>query len=111
MARNRKPEYILKLLRTVAPNGYKFDVANYLHNPNYDHDYPSFRKVIADDGERITYRSVFYIKHYDGTGHYEAQVYSAPKEEANGWIVVRDLATTRLEEAPRFNLNKLLSFC
>ena len=111
MARNRKPEYIKKLLGIVSTNGYNFDVANYLYNPNYDHDYPSFLKVIAEDDERITYRSVLYVKYHNGAGHYEAQVFSVPKKEVGGWSVIRDMVTERLEDASRFNLNKLLSFC
>ena len=111
MARNRKPEYIKKLLGTVAPNGYKFDVANYLYNPNFEHDYPSFKKVLSEDDERITFRSVLYVKYHNGEGHYEAQVFSVPKNEVGGWSVIRDLVTTRLEESSRFSLNKLLSFC
>ena len=111
MARNRKPEYIKKLLGIVSTNGYNFDVANYLYNPNYEHDYPSFKKVVAEDDERITYRSVLYVKYHNGAGHYEAQVFSVPKKEVGGWSVIRDMVTERLEDASRFNLNKLLSFC
>lgn len=111
MTRNRKPEYIKKLLGIVTQNGYRFDVANYLHNPNYEHDYPSFKKVIAEDENRVTYRSVLYVRHYNGGGRYVAQVFSVPKEEVGGWSVIRDLVTTRLEDAPRFSLNKLVSFC
>lgn len=33
-------DYISKLIKTVAPNGYKFDVANYLYNPACDCEYP-----------------------------------------------------------------------
>ena len=34
MARNLKPEYINKIRKLEVPNGYKFDIANYLYNPS-----------------------------------------------------------------------------
>ena len=111
MSRNRKPEYIKKLLGIVTPNGYKFDASNYLYNPNYEHEYPSFKKVIKEDDERVTYRCVHYVRHYSGYGSYEEKVFSVPKKELGGWSVIHDMVTTHLEDAPRFNLTKLLSFC
>lgn len=111
MARNRKPEYIKKLLGVNAPNGYKFDAANYLYNPNYEHEYPSFKKVIAEDDEKVTYRSIHFVRHHSGSGSYEAQVFSVPKKERGGWSVIHDVVTTHLEDAPRFSLAKMLSFC
>lgn len=111
MARNRKPEYIKKLLGVNAPNGYKFDAFNYLYNPNTDFDYPSFRKAISKDAEKTTYRSVHYIKYWDGTGHYVEEVFTVPKKEENGWHICGDFVQNHLEDASRFNLTKLLSFC
>ena len=44
MARNRTPEYINRIRAIEAPNGFKFDIANYLYNPDLTHEYPSFIK-------------------------------------------------------------------
>ena len=68
MARNLKKDYIKKILSMEAPNGYKFDIANYLYNPAYGNDYPAFQKVIAETEDTETIRRVYYMKHYDGTG-------------------------------------------
>lgn len=109
MARNRKPEYIKKLINTQAPNGYKFDVANYLYNPSCDNDYPSFTKVLSEDEETQTVRRVYYFKYRDGSGEYKEAVYNIPKAE--GWAVVKNRTEKVLESSDRFNLKKLLSFC
>ena len=37
MSRNVKPEYLRKLL-AIDRNGYKFDLANYLHNPEFGYE-------------------------------------------------------------------------
>ena len=42
MSRNLKPEYINKIRAIEAPNGYKFDIANYLYNPSFDKSYVNF---------------------------------------------------------------------
>lgn len=39
MSRNRTPAYINRFRKMEAPNGYKFDIANYLYNPAYGYDY------------------------------------------------------------------------
>lgn len=109
MARNVKPEYIRRLLATVAPNGYKFDVANYLHNPSFAHEYPSFVKLLAESDERKTFRRVYYFKHYDGNGEYCAETYSLDKR-GEGWQIARDVKTEILEPSNRFNLKRLLTY-
>lgn len=110
MSRNLKPAYIKKLIHTEAPNGYKFDVANYLYNPSYGYDYPAFKKKIAEDEETETYRRIYYFKYYNGTGEYLAETYSM-KKNGGEWQVVKGRTEEKLEQANRFNLNKLLSFC
>lgn len=109
MARNRKPEYIKKLINTQAPNGYEFDLANYLYNPSYDNDYPSFIKVLSEDENSQTVSRIYYFKYWDGSGEYKQEVYSRPKTE--GWAVVKNRTEKVLEASSRFNLNKLLTFC
>lgn len=107
MSRNMKREYISKLLKTEAPNGYKFDAASYLYNPSYDCDYPSFSKVIAEDEHTQTVRRVYYFKHYNGTGEYIAETFNRPKEP--GWAIVHQRDEKILASDTRFNLKKLLS--
>ena len=89
MSRNLKPEYINKIRSVEAPNGYKFDIANYLYNPSYDNDYPSFVKMISETEDTQTFRRVYYFKYYNGTGEY----------------------TKVLEASNRYNVKKLLTFC
>ena len=110
MARNRKPEYINKLRKIEAPNGFKFDIANYLYNPDLTHDYPNFIKVIAEDEETEKIKSVYYMKYYDGTGAYIAQTYHRKKNGSN-WQVVTHVTNTLLEASNRFSISKLLTFC
>lgn len=110
MKRNLKKDYIIKLVKTEAPNGYKFDIANYLHNPSYSHDYPAFIKVIDEDEETQTIRRVYYFKYYNGTGEYREETYTL-KKNGETWQLVRTQAEKMLEESARFNLKKLLTFC
>ena len=84
MAKNLKPDYIKKMLKMEAPNGYKFDVANYLYNPAYGNEYPAFHKVIAETETTQTIRRVYYIKHYDGTGEYKAETFTRKRTATPG---------------------------
>ncbi len=110
MARNRKPEYIKKLVNTAAPNGYKFDLANYLYNPSFDYEYPSFTKKITEDGDTESYRRIYFFKYYDGTGEYIAKECSR-KKNGETWQVVKTERSNVLEKSNRFSLKKLLSLC
>lgn len=110
MSRNTNREYLLKLLKTETPNGYRFDIANYLHNPAYGYEYPRFRKKIAETAETVTYRDVLYFKHYDGSGEYQAVTYEAPNDN-EGWHIVKELDKEVLSTSNRFNLKTLLSYC
>lgn len=109
--RNLKREYIKKILAIKAPNGYKFDLVNYVGNPAYDYDYPSFYKVISETETEITKRRVYYMKYYNGGGEYCAETYTLDKSGENEWRIARNVKTETLEEANRFNINKLLTFC
>ena len=113
MARNLKPEYIRKLLKLEVPNGYKFDIGNYLTNPSYAHDYPNLTKLIAETADVLTYRAVRYFKYVDGSGDYEEEIYDVKKadKEASPWVICQNVRVNTLEAAPRFSLKKLLSFC
>lgn len=76
MSRNLKPEYINKIRAIKAPNGYKFDIANYLYNPSYDNEYPAFVKMISETEDTQTFRRVYYFKYSNGTGEYIAETYT-----------------------------------
>lgn len=110
MARNLKKEYIMNIVKMEVPNGYKFDLANYLHNPAYGFEYPTFIKAIAEDGETMTMRRVFYFKHWDGSGEYKEETYKVSKN-GDTWQVVRERTEKVLEVSNRFNIKKLIAFC
>lgn len=110
MAKNLKPDYIKKMLKMEAPNGYKFDVANYLYNPAYGNEYPAFHKVIAETETTQTIRRVYYIKHYDGIGEYKAETFTR-KKDGDAWQIVKGRTEEILEAANRYNVKKLLMFC
>ena len=113
MSKNLKPEYIRKLLKLDVPNGYKFDLGNYLYNPAHGNEYPSFRKVIAETADILTYRTVRYFKYHDGSGDYEEEIYDVKKadQKASSWAICHNVRVNTLEASPRFSLKKLLSFC
>ena len=110
MARNRTPEYINRIRAIEAPNGFKFDIVNYLYNPDLTHEYPSFIKKIAEDESTETFKSIHFMKHYDGTGEYFAQTYTREKN-GGSWQVVKDVKNVSLENSNRFNIKRLLAFC
>lgn len=110
MSRNLKPEYIRKLIKTEAPKGYKFDLANYLHNPSYAHEYPSFCKTISEDDSAIIQRRVYYMKHYDGSGEYLERMMTFEKtDDGQVWKIAKKVTENILETSNRFNLKKLLA--
>lgn len=110
MSRNRTAAYINKIRAIEAPNGYKFDIVNYLYNPSYDYDYPSFVKKIDETEIIQTFRRVYYFKHWDGTGKYIAEEYTREKDGGN-WQIVKNCIETVLEQSNRYNVKKLLTFC
>lgn len=109
--KNRKPEYIKKLLAIEAPNGYKFDLANGLYNPAFGYEYPRFNKIISEDDEKQTIQAIYYMKHYNGTGEYCRETWTRKKTEAGSWYICENVKTEKLEPSNRFSLEKLLSFC
>ncbi len=110
MARNRTAAYINKFRAIKAPNGYKFDLANYLYNPSYDYNYPSFVKMTDETETTQTFRRVYYFKYWDGTGEYKAEEYTREKNGGD-WQVVKNRTETVLEQSNRYNVKKLLTFC
>lgn len=110
MARNLKPEYINKIRKMEAPNGYKFDIANYLYNPAYDNDYPAFMKMISETEHTQTFRRIYYFKYWNGTGEYMEEIFSR-KKNGDEWQVVTDRTEKVLEQSNRYNIKKILAFC
>lgn len=110
MSRNLKPAYINKIRAIEAPNGYKFDIANYLYNPAYGYDYPAFVKLISETESTQTFRRIYYFKYHDGTGEYLCEEYTREKN-GNAWQVAKNRSETVPEPSNRFNIKKLLTFC
>jgi len=110
MSRNIKPEYINRIRAIEAPNGYRFDIENYLYNPSFDYDYPSFIKKISETDNTETFRRVYYFKHYNGNGEYLAETFTR-KKNGESWQVATNRNETVLEASNRFNIKKLLTFC
>ena len=109
MARNMSRDYIRKLVMTKAPNGFRFDIENYLHNPHLDHEYPSFKRVVSETADTLTFESIIYFKFWNGTGEYQRKTYTMPRGE--GWHVCTDMKEERIEEANRFSLKRMLAIC
>ena len=110
MARNLKRDYLKKLAGIETANGYKVDLANYVYNPNLMYEYPALKKVISETDDTLTLSTVYYFKYYNGGGEYIHQIHTEPKESTNTWFVVRNKEEQTLEEANRFNLNKLIQY-
>ena len=110
MSRNLKPEYINKIRAIEAPNGYKFDLANYLYNPAYDNEYPAFVKMIDETEDTQTFRRVYYFKYHDGTGEYMEEIFTR-KKNGEACQVVSCRTEKLLEASNRYNVKKLLTFC
>ena len=102
--RNRKPEYIKKLAKIETSNGFKVDLANYLYNPSYNHDYPNLIK--RENGTIINVR---YFKFYDGGAEYEINIYEAEKKsDDNVWTILKELSHKNIETTGRFSINNLI---
>lgn len=100
--------YINKIRAIEAPNGYKFDIANYFYNSASGYDYPAFVKKIDETETTQTFRRVYYIKYWDGTGEYKAEEYIRGKN-CRDWQVAKKRTT--LEQSNRYSIKKLLTFC
>lgn len=101
MARNLSAAN-LKKLASIEVNGYKADIANYVYNPSYEHEYPHLRKEIAEN----EFSTVYYFKHYDGTGEYIHAVYKG--DGSNGWQIIKNVSEKVIEAANRFSMKKLM---
>ena len=107
MARNLKPANLKKLSQIQTANGFKVDLANYMYNPSYDHDYPAFIKLTSKTETEKFYTRLYYFKYYDGTGKYFMETYSSQIDHSNSWSIAKNTIQTELEESNRFSLKKL----
>lgn len=107
MSRNLKVENLKKLSAIKTTNGYKIDIANYVYNPSFEHEYPQLKKIINETETDRYYKTVSYFKHYNGTGEYITETYSAKKSD-NAWSITKDNKKEVIENNDRFNLKKLI---
>ena len=109
MARNLKKENLKKLAGINTNNGFKIDLANYVYNPSYNHEYPSLIKLTNETETEKQYTRVYYFKHYNGTGEYILETYSHEKDNnENVWKISKNHQQTELETNNRFNLKHLI---
>ena len=108
MARNLKPENLKKLSLIKTTNGFKIDLANYMYNPSYNHEYPSFLKITNQTETERFYTRVYYFKYHSGTGKYFVETYSSKIDPNNSWSIASNVKQTELEDNNRFNLKHLI---
>lgn len=108
MSRNLKKDYLKKLLGIETRNGYKIDIVNYIYNPSLDNDYPGLVKVIEETDTEITKQRVTFFKGYGGTGIYQLETYTIPKN-GDTWNICSQVKTKDIETSNRFNLNRLIA--
>jgi hypothetical protein len=109
MSRNLKSENLKKLSQVKTSNGFKIDLANYMYNPSYDHEYPSLVKLTSETETEKQYMRVYYFKYYGGTGEYLIETYSSKKnDDENPWSITTNRKEIKLEENNRFNLKHLI---
>lgn len=109
MAKNLKKENLKKLSQVTTSNGFKIDLANYIYNPSYEHDYPSLNKQIGETETEKQYMKVYYFKYYGGTGKYFMETYTSEKsKDGNMWTITKNNKKTELEASNRFSLKHLI---
>lgn len=112
MARNLKKENLKKLAGINTKNGFKIDLANYVYNPSYDHEYPSLVKLLSETETEKSYMRFRYFKYHNGTGKYFVETYSSQKNnDGNVWSITKNQKEKELEESNRFNLKHLIELC
>lgn len=109
-------EQAKRYAKIEAPNGYKFDLQNYLYNPARDNEYPAFYKVIADDEEKITIRKVYFFRYYDKSAAVYVETYSRMKNGGQWQVVNRNPGYSEkiVEQLPagtRYSPKLLFPYC
>jgi len=108
MARNLKPANLKKLSQIKTSNSFKIDLANYMYNPSYDHEYPNLIQCTHETSTERFYTSIKYFKRHNGTGYYSTETYSHKIDPSNSWSIANSLKETELEESNRFSMKRLL---
>lgn len=104
MSRNLKKEYLNKLIK-INVNGYKVDMENFIYNPSLTYEYPHLIKIISETETEYHYKSIGYMKYYDGSGEYLIREYNVPK--GDGWHVTTNNTKRSIEKSKRFSLKRL----
>ena len=108
MAKNLKPTNLKKLSQIKTTNGFRIDLANYMYNPSYDHEYPNLIQCTHETSTERFYTTVKYFKRYNGTGYYSMETYSHKIDDSNSWSIANSLKETELEDANRFSMKHLI---
>jgi len=108
MARNLKPANLKKLSQIQTTNGFRIDLANYMYNPSYDHEYPNLLKLTHETTTERFYTNIKYFKRYNGTGYYSLETYSHKIDHSNSWSIANSLKEIELEESNRFSMKRLI---
>jgi len=108
MARNLKPANLKKLSQIITSNGFRIDLANYIYNPSYDHEYPNLIKLTHETTTERFYTNIKYFKRYNGTGYYSLETYSHKIDDSNSWSIANSLKEVELEESNRFSMKHLI---
>jgi hypothetical protein len=108
MARNLKKENLKKLSQIKTSNGFKIDLANYMYNPSFNHEYPNLIKVTGQTETEKFYTNVYYFKHHNGTGEYIMETYSHKIDPDSSWSIANNSKQTELESNNRFSLKHLI---
>jgi len=108
MARNLKPANLKKLSQIKTTNGFKIDLANYMYNPSYDHEYPNLIKLTHETTTERFYTNIKYFKRYNGTDYYSTETYSHKIDPSNSWSIANNVKETELEESNRFSMKRLI---
>jgi len=108
MARNLKPANLKKLSQIKTTNGFRIDLANYMYNPSYDHEYPNLIKLTHQTETERFYTTVKYFKRHNGTGYYSTEIYSHKIDDSNSWSIANSLKEIELEESNRFSMKRLI---
>jgi len=108
MARNLKPANLKKLSQIITSNGFKIDLANYMYNPSFSHEYPNLIQKTSETTTERFYTTVKYFKRYNGTGYYSIETYSHKIDDSNSWSIANSMKETELEESNRFSMKHLI---
>ena len=68
--------------------------------------------MVCETDDVRSYSVIRYFKYFDGTGDYEELTYDVKRADLDaGWVICQNVKTNFFENAARFSLKKLLSYC